>query len=287
VVLDGRACNGHEGSSQFDVFWEKLGEIIDAWDVCQVDERRHGAVSGERQVTQMAAEISFRSLYEAACSACPEASHPTLRWMEYQFWPKNTLLNSAVQYTGRFAVTMMAMSRQLRKDHADVIVGHVELKYLKEFCCDPRYRALIDLVAEDDKHKVNVGEPGYPVAAAQKTRRVLVGKNAVLVAADHDFTRCSLIPSVALMIDIPEHSHESFYQGQAHVTLKNAIVQPSSALRHVVETGRYFGPNGNTARPATVGPRHGPQRAPDKLEAGCDKVGARRPPQLEEFVALA
>ena len=243
VVLDGRSCNGQEGSSQFDVFWEKLFEIIGAWDVCHVDERRHAEVSADRQVTEKAPEVSFRSLYEAARDACPEAPHPTQRWMEYQFWPKNTLLHSAVQYTGRFAVTMMAQSRQLRKDHDDVIVGHVEFKYLKEFCCDPRYRALIDLVAEDDKHKVNVGEPGYPVAAAQKTRRVLAGKNQVLAAADHDFTRCSLIPSVALMIDIPQHSHESFYQGQAHVTLKNAIVQPSSALRHAVETGRYYGTN--------------------------------------------
>ena len=91
--------------------------------------------------------------------------------MEYQFWPKNSLLHSAVQYTGRFAITMMAQSRQLRKDHDDVIVGHVAYKYLKEFCCDPRYRALTELVAEDDKHKVGWGfSPGQSIQRGKGNR---------------------------------------------------------------------------------------------------------------------
>jgi hypothetical protein len=83
-----------------------------------VDERRHGEVAGDRQVTHLASDVSMRSLHETVCSQCPDVSHPTQRWMEYQFWPKNTLLHSAVQYTGRFAITMMTQSRQLRKDHA-------------------------------------------------------------------------------------------------------------------------------------------------------------------------
>ena len=243
VVLDGRACNGRKGS-KFDDFWDALGSHLDGQDLLAVDERRHGDVSGgDRPVTHLADDISMRSLHETVCEQCPDAAHPSLRWMEYQFWPKNTLFQSAVQYTGRFAVSMMVQSRQLRKDHDDIIVGHVEFKYLKEFCC--KYRTLVDLVAEDDKHKVSVGEPGYPVAAAQKTRRVVVGKHKILAAADHDFTRCSLIPSVALIINVPEHSHESFYAGQAHVCIKNAITQPSSALRHTAETRRYYGPKPN------------------------------------------
>ena len=31
------------------------------------------------------------------------------------------------------------------------------------------------LVSVDDKHRCKVGEPGYPVAAAERGRRVLVG----------------------------------------------------------------------------------------------------------------
>ena len=45
----------------------------------------------------------MRSLHEEAVSKLPPgtdtSSIPSLRWMEFQFWPKNTLLNSAVQYT--------------------------------------------------------------------------------------------------------------------------------------------------------------------------------------------
>lgn len=83
--------------------------------------------------------------------------------------------------------------------------------------------------------QVNVGEMGFPVGAAIKTRRVVVGENEVLVKADHDFSRFNLIPSVSLVINIPESLEESFYEGDTTVTIKCAITQPSSASRHVAE----------------------------------------------------
>lgn len=76
---------------------------------------------------------------------------------------------------------------------------------------------------------------GFPVGAAVKTRRVVVESDAVLVKADHDFSRFSLIPSVNLKVDIPATAEESFYQGDTMVTIKCAITQQSSAARHVAE----------------------------------------------------
>ena len=35
--------------------------------------------------------------------------------------------------------------------------------------------------------------------------------------ADHDFTRFSMIPSVALIVDIPDSISESWYTGDVHV----------------------------------------------------------------------
>lgn len=46
----------------------------------------------------------------------------------------------------------------------------------------------------DDKHKIKVGEPQYPVAAVDRGRRVIVSSNERMVVADHDFTKFSVIP---------------------------------------------------------------------------------------------
>ena len=83
----------------------------------------------------------MRSLYDSVRSKLPaDTPIPSQRWMEFQLWPKNPLLKSAVQYTGRYAITHMVQSRQLRKDHVDVMVGHVEFKYLKSFAVMMRRR---------------------------------------------------------------------------------------------------------------------------------------------------
>ena len=45
-----------------------------------------------------------------------------------------------------------------------------------------------------------VGKPGYPVASVERGKKVLVGAGKVFEVGDNDFTRCSLTPSVALLI---------------------------------------------------------------------------------------
>lgn len=47
--------------------------------------------------------------------------------------------------------------------------------------------AYCGFVSYDDKHKVKVGEPGYPVAAAERGRRVPVRQDKFRVVGDHDF----------------------------------------------------------------------------------------------------
>ena len=48
-------------------------------------------------------------------------------------------------------------------------------------------------VCMDDKHRVKVGEPHYPVAAAERGKKVLVSRNSSFEVLDHDFTKFSLI----------------------------------------------------------------------------------------------
>ena len=99
-----------------------------------------------------------------------------------------------------------------------------------------RYRDCADLVFLDDKHRCKVGEPGMPVAALERGKQVIVnmaGKK--FSVADHDFTKCGMIPSVLLFCDVPADTEGSFYAGQVYVGLKDSIFEASSSLRHATE----------------------------------------------------
>ena len=49
------------------------------------------------------------------------------------------------------------------------------------------FESYIVLVCLDNKHRVKVGEPGYPLAAAERGRRVLVCADTMIEVEDHDF----------------------------------------------------------------------------------------------------
>ena len=97
------------------------------------------------------------------------------------------------------------------------------------------YRRHAIFLSLDDKHKVPVGEPGYPVASLERGKRVLAGIDRAFEVGDHDFTSCSLTPSVALVIDILNLIEGSFYQGKVLVGVKDSIFKPSSRHRHATE----------------------------------------------------
>lgn len=90
----------------------------------------------------------------------------------------------------------------------------------------------------DDKHKV--GEPNCPVAAAERGRQVLVHSSTNFLVGDHDFTRMSIIPSVCLLVEIPEELAGSWYTGQVHVLFKDGTFEPSSPARHSSELTRIL-----------------------------------------------
>ena len=91
------------------------------------------------------------------------------------------------------------------------------------------------MVCLDDKHRVKVGEPGLPVAFVERGKKVLVALNQSFEVCDHYFTRFSLIPSVTLLVDMPDTIDESWYDGEVFVGFKDAVFEPSSSLRHLTE----------------------------------------------------
>ena len=127
----------------------------------------------------------------------------------------------------------MVQSRQFRSTHIDSHYASALLRYEREFAI--RYRQFTTFVCLDDKHTIKVGEPGYPVAAVDRGKAVLVGLKEKFVVGDHDFTRFSITPSVNFVVDVPESIEESFYHGRVHVGLKTSAFQPSSLIQRACE----------------------------------------------------
>ena len=103
----------------------------------------------------------------------------------------------------------MVQARQTRKWHQDANYALAIFQYLKEMAI--RYQDLYDFVFMDDKHKCKVGKPHAPVAAVERGKAVVVSVDGKKFSAlDHDFTRCSITPSVTLFCHIPKDIEDSF-----------------------------------------------------------------------------
>lgn len=128
---------------------------------------------------------------------------------------------------------MMVQKRQFRKSHTDTHYTAAVFRYMREYAVHLRNHSMF--ISLDDKHRIKIGEPGFPVAAAERGKKVIVSMQNQFVVGDHDFTKFSLIPSVAFIIDTPATIDGSWYDGEVYVGLKDAVFQPSSPLRHLAE----------------------------------------------------
>ncbi|CAB5198525.1 unnamed protein product [Rhizophagus irregularis] len=127
----------------------------------------------------------------------------------------------------------MVQARQLRVDHPDFHYASALFQYEREMAV--RYREYSNLIFIDDKHRCKVRESGYPVAAVEWGKSVIVANGATFAVADHNFTKCELIPNVIMYAKIPQLIDESFYRGKIYVGLKDPVFEPSNAARHATE----------------------------------------------------
>ena len=89
-----------------------------------------------------------------------------------------------------------------------------------------------------------VGEPNLPVAAVERGKQVIVSiTDRRFAVEDRDF---SIISSVILFCDIPETIDGSFYRGNVHVGIKDAVLEASSPIRHCTELYKVMSLQGNT-----------------------------------------
>ena len=101
-------------------------------------------------------------------------------WLRYQFWPTDPSKRSASQYTGRLKVKYMVQARQFRKFHPDSHYASALYRYLR--CFAIKYVSFASFFSLDDKHHCKVGEPGHPVAAVERGKRVIVTLDKNLVS---------------------------------------------------------------------------------------------------------
>jgi hypothetical protein len=127
----------------------------------------------------------------------------------------------------------MVQTRQLRASHPDIHYASALFRYEKEFVV--KFREITNFIFLDDKHRCKVGEPGFPVAAVERGKKVVVSKNTTFSVADHDFTKTGIVPSVTMICNIPESINGDFYSGKVNIGLKDPIFQPSSPIRHATE----------------------------------------------------
>ena len=101
----------------------------------------------------------------------------------------------------------------------------------------------VAMISMDDKAKIQVGEPGLPMAAVARGKKVIVGMNQSFMVGDHDFSKVSLLPSVTLIHEIPDSIDGSFYRGQPYCCLKFMPTSPSTPLRHMAELSKIHPEN--------------------------------------------
>lgn len=121
-------------------------------------------------------------------------------------------------YTKKLKVQFRVQAWQFRKIHVDRHYNSAPNRYEKEF--GVKFRQYTTFVSQDNKHKIKVGGPEYPVAEVDQGRAVLVGLNEKKVVQDHEFTKFTLTPSVNFLIDIPETMDSSLYFGKVFVGFK-------------------------------------------------------------------
>ena len=225
IIDDLRHCNeGRKKKSK--VFWENCKKFIENKVETAVDDCRHD------QVTHLACAMSVRDLVEQVTALCPpDTPIPSVQWVRLQFWPKNPTAAAQLQHTGKLRVKHMVQTRQTRMWHENAHYASALFRYLKEMAV--KNRDICELVFMDDKHKCKVGEPNAPLAAVERGKSVINGTDGKRFSAlDHDFSKCTLTPSVTMFCHDIE---KSFYHGDVYVGLKDSAFKPSSANRHGAE----------------------------------------------------
>ena len=176
-----------------------------------MQERRHGSTA------YLPFAISIRELVERIKIRKPGIVVLSEEWVHLQFSPQNPYHNSAIKHTGKFDIRYKIQRHQMHSEHQDSKYAYVYYTYLKDFAI--KYKDHTMLAFLDDKATIPVGKPSQAVSTNVRAHdRSLRTNDVTIIALDHDWKVCRLIPSVVLICDIPDSIRDSFLTGTPYVT---------------------------------------------------------------------
>ena len=98
-----------------------------------------------------------------------------------------------------------------------------------------RFNEHSTFASTNNKSKIKVGEPGYPISTVRRAENILVAKAYAAQLADHNFSSMTITSTVALISDIPPKIDNSSYRGPHYEFLKITATELSSTLRNAAE----------------------------------------------------
>ena len=131
-------CVNNGQTKYFDAFWDISERKIEELQAAAIDDRQHTQVTKDGDVvSNLALAISARDLYEQCCKTGREKGLsdnqvPSLSWFRFQFWPKNSYMHSALNYTGQLKLKYILEQRTKRKFSEDDHYCSALYRYVRE-----------------------------------------------------------------------------------------------------------------------------------------------------------
>ncbi len=128
---------------------------------------------------------------------------------------------SSLQFTGHLLLKFIIQICQLQAYYLDVHYALALFCYEKEFAI--KFCEITNFIFLDNKHYCKVEESGFPIAAIEKEKKVVVSRDTIFAVANYDYTKTEIIPNVAMICNISKSINSDFYVGKVHIGLKDPI----------------------------------------------------------------
>ena len=90
---------------------------------------------------------------------------------------------------------------------------------------------------EVDKNKIKCGEPGCPISAVTRGKKVLVANDQIVESADHYFASITLVLTVVILHELTNSIVKSWYRGKPYVYVKITATECAKACIGLHQTG--------------------------------------------------
>jgi hypothetical protein len=243
------------------MYWDKCYKILHNHDGSAAHERRTASASAPEAALYCSAVHSISNLVNLATQALRQDVKdgkiesmpliPSTESVRLQFCPNDDMANKNVKATGHLGVIRKVPSRSLRHKHVDQHWVCASTRTHKEWLIEVKLQALasdyqalsvVCFAGQDDKCKVPVGDVVHVSSDVRPNTKAIVPTGESVKAADHDWKRANIIPSVLHLGTIPDYMSGSFFggghstgTGELKVVLKDATFDASDVFSHCVQ----------------------------------------------------